>query len=106
LVKQAEQFQLGWDAVQKGELEQANKIWTSLSQEPIEVPELSRALQNNLAVLLMKQQAYKQAEKRLDSALKADLQIATTLSNLNQLYAYEAQQSYQKIFSQTSVTPQ
>ncbi|VAW46396.1 hypothetical protein MNBD_GAMMA04-1853 [hydrothermal vent metagenome] len=105
LVKQAEQFQLGWDAAQKGKLEQANKIWSALNHEEIEVPELSRALQNNLAVLLMKQQAYKEAEKRLDSALKADIQVATTLSNLNQLYAYEAQKSYQKIFSQTLVTP-
>ncbi len=105
LVKQAEQFQLGWDAVQQGELEKASTIWKALSQETIEVPELSRALQNNLAVLLIKQQAYKQAEKLLDTALKADIQVATTLSNLNQLYAYEAQKAYKTLFSQTSVNP-
>jgi len=40
----------------------------------------------------------------LDSALKADIQVATTLSNLNQLYAFEAQKAYKKVFSQTSVT--
>jgi tetratricopeptide (TPR) repeat protein len=104
LVKQAEQFQQGWDAAQKGDLNKANKIWQALNQETIEVPELSRALQNNLAVLLIKQQAYKQAEELLDSALKADIQVATTLSNLNQLYAYQAQKAYKKVFSQTSVT--
>jgi len=104
LVQQAEQFQQGWDAAQKGDLEKADKIWSALNQETINVPELSRALQNNLAVLLIKQKAYKQAEKLLDSALKADIQVATTLSNLNQLYAYEAQKAYQKIFSQTAVT--
>ncbi len=104
LVKQAEQFQQGWDAAQKGDLDKADKIWNALNQETIEVPELSRALQNNLAVLLIKQQDYKQAEKLLDSALKADIQVATTLSNLNQLYAFEAQKAYKKIFSQTSVT--
>ncbi len=104
LVKQAEQFQQGWDAAQKGDLDQAYQVWQALNQETIEVPELSRALQNNLAVLLIKQQAYKQAEELLDSALKADIQVATTLSNLNQLYAYEAQKAYKKVFSQTSVT--
>lgn len=104
LVKQAEQFQQGWDAAQQGELDKASTIWNALSQEEIEVPELSRALQNNLAVLLIKQKEYKQAEKLLDSALKADFQVATTLSNLNQLYAYEAQKAYQKVFSQTPVT--
>lgn len=104
LVKQAEQFQQGWDAVQHGDVDKAKQIWTALSEEAIEVPELSRALQNNLAVLFIKQQDYKQAEKLLDSALKADIQVATTLSNLNQLYAYEAQKAYKKIFSQTTVS--
>ncbi|MCF6299330.1 MAG: hypothetical protein L3J01_05570 [Thiomicrorhabdus sp.] len=104
LVKQAEQFQQGWDAAQKGDLDKAKQVWTALSQERIDVPELSRALQNNLAVLFIKQQDYKQAEKLLDSALKADIQVATTLSNLNQLYAFEAQKAYKKVFSQTSVT--
>ncbi|VAW47729.1 hypothetical protein MNBD_GAMMA03-1229 [hydrothermal vent metagenome] len=105
LVKQAEQFQLGWDAAQNGELEKAGDIWQALSKEAIEVPELNRALQNNLAVLLIKQKQYPEAEVLLDSALKADIQVATTLSNLNQLYAYEAQKTYKKVFSQaTGVT--
>ncbi|GEM_PF-3117339 len=104
LVKQAEQFQLGWEAAQKGDLERADEIWRALNKEKIAVPELNRALQNNLAVLLIKQKQYPQAEELLDSALKADLQVATTLSNLNQLYAYEAQKSYKKIFSQTTLT--
>ncbi len=103
LVQQAEQFQQGWKAAQDGDIDKAQKIWQALSQEEIEVPELARALHNNLAVVLMKQQEYQAAQALLDTALKSDIQVATALSNLNQLYAYEAQKAYQKVFSQTTV---
>lgn len=104
LMEQAESFKSGWKAAQNGELEQAEAIWTTLSQEEISIPELNRALRNNLAVLLIKQEKYQQAENLLNSALKSDNQVATTLANLNQLYSFQAKQTYQKVFSKTPVT--
>jgi len=103
LIEQTESFKSGWKAAQSGQLEQANKIWSALNEEKIIVPELTRALQNNLAVLLIKQENYLQAETLLNSALKSDPQIATTLDNLNQLYTYQAQKTYQKVFRKTAV---
>ncbi len=103
LERQASLFQTGWSAAQNGQLDKAYQIWNELSKESIVTPELNRALQNNLAVILIKQKKYQAAERLLDSALQADRQVGTTLDNLNQLYAYQAQNTYQKIFSKTSV---
>jgi len=35
--------------------------------------------------------------------LQADAQVAVTMDNLNQIYAYDAQKTYQKIFKETPV---
>lgn len=103
LEHQTTQFQTGWSAAQNGQLDKAYQIWDDLSKESIFTPELNRALQNNLAVILIKQKNYQAAERLLDLALQADHQVGTTLDNLNQLYAYQAQKTYQKIFSETSI---
>lgn len=103
LEAQTQLFQTGWLAAQAGELEKAYQVWSVLNQQPMQAPELSRAVQNNLAVLLIEQKNYLQAEKLLDSALQADRQVATTLENLNQLYTYQAQKTYQTLFSETAV---
>jgi len=103
LVAQAEEFQKGFDAAQKGKLENALQTWQALYDKGELIPELNRALENNIAVVLMKQKRYDEAKKRLDSALKADAQVATTLANLNQLHAYDAQKAYQKIFKKTTI---
>lgn len=100
LVKQTEQFNAALSAANRGELVQAFQQWQRLQESGDLVPALQRAVDNNLAVVLMKQKQFTQAKKRLDLALKADPQVATTLDNLNQLYAYEAQQTYHKIFNQ------
>lgn len=104
LQSQAEQFQKGLQQAQNNQLDQALKTWKSLSESGELIPELKRALENNIAVILIQQQHYDEAKKRLDSALKSDAQVATTLENLNKLYAYDAQKAYQKIFKKTSVT--
>jgi len=103
LVEQAETFHTGLNLAQKGSYEQALKIWVALSDSGELVTELKRAIENNIAVIYMKQKQYDKAKKRLDSALHADSQVAVTLDNLNQIYAYDAQKAYQKIFKETSV---
>jgi tetratricopeptide (TPR) repeat protein len=100
---QAEAFQKGLSFAQKGSLEQALKVWEELSQQGNLIPELKRALENNIAVVLIKQKRYEEAKQRLDSALQSDAQVATTIENLNQIYAYDAQKAYQKIFKNTPV---
>ena len=100
---QSDTFQKGWQAANRGDLDVAYDIWQTLGKQVIAVPELNRALQNNLAVILIKKKEYQQAEVILNSALKIDLQVATTLQNLNQIYAYQAQKAYKKVFSKTEV---
>lgn len=103
LKQQADMFQQGYDQVQLGQLDSALQTWQKLEQGPNVIPELRRALQNNIAVVLMKQGRYEEAKNRLDQALKADSQVATTIENLNKLYAYDAQKAYKKIFKDTKV---
>lgn len=103
LAEQAEEFQQGLTLAQKGSFKQALKIWNTLGKSDDLVPELKRAIENNVAVIYMKKEQYEQAKKRLDSALQSDPQIAVTLDNLNQIYAYDAQKAYQKIFKDTAV---
>ena len=100
---QAEKFQTGLDEAQKGKLQNALTIWEVLNQSGNLIPELKRALENNIAVVFIKQKRYEEAKKRLDSALRSDAQVATTLENLNQIYAYDAQKAYQRIFKETPV---
>ncbi|MEA1990554.1 MAG: hypothetical protein U9N57_15280 [Pseudomonadota bacterium] len=103
LKTQAEKFQTGLDEAQKGKLRNALTIWEELNQSRDLIPELKRALQNNIAVVFIKQKRYEEAKKRLDLALQSDAQVATTLENLNQIYAYDAQKAYQRIFKGTPV---
>lgn len=101
---QADQFQQALTLAQANKLDQALSIWTALSNKKDVIPELKRALDNNIAVVFVKQKQYEAAKKRLDMALNADVQVATARENLNQLYAFEAQKAYQKIFKKTAVT--
>ncbi|MDX1351569.1 MAG: hypothetical protein R3254_01055 [Thiomicrorhabdus sp.] len=103
LVEQAEKFQNALTLAQSGAYQKALTIWNTLNESGELVPELKRAIENNIAVVLIKQQNYEGAKKRLDSALQADLQVATTLENLNQIYAYDAQKAYQRVFKDTPV---
>lgn len=103
LTKQAEVFQQGYDQAQAGELDKALNTWkVLLNSEPL-IPELQRALQNNIAVILMQQKKYDEAKNALNKALSANTQIATTLENRDKLYAYDAQKAYKKIFKNTPV---
>ncbi|WP_319380086.1 hypothetical protein [Thiomicrorhabdus sp.] len=101
--KQQQQFQYGLDAAKRGALDKAYKIWMDLKRNPTNTIELQRALQNNLAVILMKQRKYDEAERVLDQSLQSDKQIATTLDNLNQIYAYQAQKAYKNVFSKSKL---
>lgn len=103
LTQHANTFQKGYELAQTGKYEQALKTWKALAQKDNLVPELQRALQNNIAVILMQKNEYQAAKEELDKALKADAQVATTLANLNKLYAYDAQQAYKKVFKDTKV---
>jgi hypothetical protein len=101
--EQKQAFEKGWQAMKNDKLDEAYNIWDKLSKNPNNSPELKRALENNLAVVLMRQKKYEQAQQRLDAALQADKQVARTLDNLNQIYAYQAQQAYKKVFEKTTV---
>lgn len=101
--QQTQAFQKGLQAAQQDKLNQAYEIWHKLSQNPSNPPQLQRALENNLAVILMRQKKYDEAQKRLDAALQADYQVAKTLDNLNQIYAYQAQKAYSRVFEKTKL---
>ncbi|MBF6057257.1 MULTISPECIES: tetratricopeptide repeat protein [Thiomicrorhabdus] len=101
--KQQQQFEYGLDAAKRGALDKAYKIWMDLKRNPTNSLELQRALQNNLAVILMQQRKYDEAERILDQSLQSDKQIATTLDNLNQIYAYQAQKAYKSVFSKSKL---
>ncbi|BBP45209.1 hypothetical protein THMIRHAS_05820 [Thiosulfatimonas sediminis] len=103
VAQQQQAFEQGWQAMKSNDLDQAFKIWDQLSKNPSNSPELKRAIENNLAVVLMRKKQYDEAQKRLDAALQADKQVARTLDNLNQIYAYQAQQAYKKVFEKTTV---
>lgn len=104
LTNQAENFHIALNAAQNDRFDEALQIWSEMTQTGELIPELNRAVENNIAVILIKQKRYDAAKKRLDLALESDSQVATTLENLNQLYAYEAQKAYQKVFKNTPVT--
>lgn len=62
---------------------------------------MRKAAQNNLAAVLIQQKAYAEAKRVLLKNLQEESWVATTLENLNQLYAFEAQQAYQEVFEKT-----
>mgnify|MGYP002475883392 CR=1 FL=1 len=107
LAKQAQTFQTGLELAQQNKLTEALDTWQKLAESEPLIPELKRALKNNIAAIMVKQKRYEEAKNYLNNALKADSQVATTISNLNKLYAYDAQKAYQKVFKDTQVvTPQ
>lgn len=68
---------------------------------------LRKKAMNNLAVLLMRLKKYDEAYKWLSKSLNEETWVALTLANLNQLYAYQAQQAYKEVFEKSVVqTPQ
>lgn len=84
----------GWLSLQKGEEAEALAKWQALHQANPEFLELG----NNLAALLIKNGEYDQAKEVLEKSLHADARVSKALNNLRQLYAYQAQQAYQKVF--------
>lgn len=89
----------GWLNIKKGDEDQALAVWQDLRQT---FPN-SLELGNNLAVLLMKRQRYDEAQKVLEQTLHANRQISKALANLNQLYGFQAQKAYKKVFSKLDV---
>ena len=105
LSSQAEVFQLGLGQAEEGRLDEAMTTWRTLYGSGDLIPELRRALQNNIGVILIKQKKFDEARNHLDQALKEDRQIAITMENLNKIYTFEAQQAYKKVFKKTPVNP-
>ncbi|WP_321276079.1 tetratricopeptide repeat protein [Thiomicrorhabdus indica] len=79
------------------------KLKQSLQQSPEHEPILRKAAMNNLAVLLVRLKQYDEAREWLLKSLNEEEWVATTLENLNQLYAYEAQQAYKEVFEKSVV---
>ncbi len=79
---------------EQGEREEfINKLWQSLIKDyPTD-----KAIANNYAAFLMKNERYSEAQKLLEQALRYDADTKMLLDNLNNIYAYQAQQAYQKV---------
>lgn len=61
------------------------------------------SVRNNLAVTQMKLKKFDVAQKTLETALSQDAKIAVIMDNLNELYAYQAQQAYRKVYKEVAV---
>lgn len=84
----------GWLLIKQQKNEQALQSWKTLRQQYPHSLELG----NNLAVLLMQKKQFDEAQRILEQTLNADRQISKALENLNKLYSYQAQQSYNNVF--------
>lgn len=93
-------YLLGWFNLKQGDTEAALNTWQALRMQ---FPN-SLELGNNLAVLLMQEGEYQQAQTVLEQSLHANNQVSKALGNLNQLYSYQAQQAYKQVFSRLEVT--
>ncbi|MGC9386599.1 MAG: L,D-transpeptidase Cds6 family protein [Hydrogenovibrio sp.] len=92
-------FEQAIQASQTGQLDDAIQSWqTLLKAYPNDL-----AASNNLAAAYIKQGHYDQAQQVLEAALNADPKIAALRKNLNQIYAYQAQQAYQSVFETDQV---
>ncbi|MBE0493940.1 MAG: tetratricopeptide repeat protein [Thiomicrospira sp.] len=90
----------GWLKLKQQDTAAALKTWQALRMQ---FPN-SLELGNNLAVLLMQEGEYQQAQTILEQSLHANNQVSKALGNLNQLYSYQAQQAYKQVFSRLDVT--
>lgn len=90
----------GWLKLKQQDTAAALKTWQALRMQ---FPS-SLELGNNLAVLLMQEGEYQQAQTILEQSLHANNQVSKALGNLNQLYSYQAQQAYKQVFSRLDVT--
>ncbi len=87
-------------AFQNENFERAEVLWIILSKQyPTNI-----VFQNNLAVLEIKRGEIDKAKERLEQTLLSQSRVGVLVSNLNQIYAYEAQKAYQKVFKSTGVT--
>lgn len=103
LLSQSKDFQEALQLTQQEKYSAALNIWQEMLKSEMLIPQLKRAIQNNIGAVLLKQEKYSEAKLYIENALKADAQVLTTMNNLNQLYAYEAQKAYQRVFKKTNV---
>lgn len=89
----------GWLKLKQEDTQAAFEIWQALRMQFPNSLELS----NNLAVLLMQRGDFQQAQTILEQGLHANNQVSKALSNLNQLYAYQAQKAYKQVFNRLDV---
>lgn len=95
-----QKFEAAKQASEAGASQQAVDLWRELLQQyPDDV-----AANNNLAVVLMQQKRYDQAQQQLEGVLKADPKLSVLWENLNQLYAVQAQQAYRSVFKKAKVS--
>lgn len=92
-------FEQAIQASQSGDMDGAIQLLQALLKD---YPQ-DLAASNNLAAAYIKQHEYGKAQKVLESALNADPKIASLRKNLNQIYAYQAQQAYQSVFEKSQV---
>ncbi len=86
-------------AFQNKDYDQAEALWMVLGKQfPMDI-----RIQNNLAVLEISRGEYDAAKERLERALKNQSRVGVALTNLNQIYAYEAQRAYKKAFGSSDL---
>ncbi|MDY0135535.1 MAG: tetratricopeptide repeat protein [Thiomicrospira sp.] len=84
----------GWLQLKQNKSDAALATWQTLRER---FP-TSLELGNNLAVLLMQNKRFDEAQQILEKTLHADRQVSKALDNLNKIYSYQAQQAYNNVF--------
>lgn len=95
----ARQFNQAQQLSESGRYDEAIALW----QKMLQTYPADLAVSNNIAVALMKQKRFDQAQQQLESILHKDPKLGVLWANLNEIYAYQAQQAYQSVFKQENL---
>ena len=95
-------FASAMTAAQSGDYEHALTLWQALKKDHPDHLEV----RNNLAATHIALEQYAQAQKLLEATLAEIPQIERLRANLTALYAYQAQNAYQKVFDTQPKPPE
>ncbi len=96
-------FQQVMDLSQNPDLKTSEDVLAQWAKLQAEFP-ADKAVANNYAVYLMRIGRIEAARAKLEQALRYDADGEVLMQNLNAVYAYQAQKSYQDLFKKTAVT--
>lgn len=87
----SQKYHAGTDQGKREDL--INKLW----QDLINDYPTDKAIANNYATFLIKNEHYSEAQELLEKALRYDADTKMLLENLNNIYVFQAQKAYQKV---------